>query len=64
MTVTMEDEQIDLEEQIERCRRLASLLTDDEMRSALRHLADDYEAELRRRRRSRNGGGSFMLRDA
>jgi hypothetical protein len=60
----MEDEQIDLEEQIERCRRLASLLTDDEMRSALRHLADDYEAELRRRRRSRNGGGSFMLRDA
>jgi hypothetical protein len=60
----MEDEQIDLEEQIERCRRLVSLLTDDEMRSPLRRLADDYEAELRRRRRSRNGGGSFMLRDA
>jgi hypothetical protein len=58
----MEDEQIDLEEQIARCRRLASLLTDDEMRSALLHLADDYEAELRRRRRS--GGGGFMLRDA
>ena len=61
MTVTMEDEQIDLEEQIERCRRLASLLTDDEMRSALQHLADDYEAELKRKRRGRRGG--FMLRD-
>ena len=58
--MTMEDEQIDLEDQIERCRRLASLLTDDEMRSALQELADDYEAELKRRRR----GGGFMLRDS
>jgi hypothetical protein len=57
----MEDEQIDLEEQIERCRRLASLLTDDQMRRALQDLADDYEAELKRKRRDREGG--FMLRD-
>ena len=47
----------DLVEQIERCRRLASLLTDDEMRSALVDLAEDYEAELKRR-----PGKSFMLR--
>jgi hypothetical protein len=60
----MEDERIDIEEQIARCRRLASLLTDDEMRTALQELADDYEAELRHRRRSRNGRNSFMLRDA
>ena len=60
----MEDERIDLQEQIERCRRLASLLTDEEMRNALQELADDYEAELKRKRRRRNGGASFMLRDA
>ena len=54
----MEHEQIDLIEQIERCRRLASLLTDEQMRDALKDLADDYEAQLKRRR-----GGGFMLRD-
>ena len=62
LTVTMEDQQIDLEDQIERCRRLASLLTDEEMRSALQELADDYEAELKRKRRARGDG--FMLRDS
>jgi hypothetical protein len=51
----MEDERIDLIEQIERCRRLAKSLTDEDMRSALEDLAEDYEAQLKRRR------GGFML---
>jgi hypothetical protein len=55
----MRHENIDLEEQIERCRRLALNLTDDEMRHSLEELAEDYEAQLKRRR-----GKSFMLRDA
>jgi hypothetical protein len=55
----MEHERIDLIEQIERCRRLAKFLTDDQMRRALQELAEDYEAKLKRR----NGEG-FMLRDA
>ncbi len=53
-------EDIDLEEQIERCRRIAKFLTDDEMRQALEELADDYEARLNRRRAEKGGG--FMLR--
>ena len=52
------DERIELIEQIERCHRLASWLTDDEMRTALEDLAADYEAKLRRE----NDEG-FMLRD-
>lgn len=55
----MEHERIDLIEQIERCRRLARSLTDEQMRHALQELAQDYEAKLKRR----NGEG-FMLRDA
>jgi hypothetical protein len=55
----MEYERIDLMEKIERCRRLAKSLTDEEMRQALKELADDYESQLERR----NGEG-FMLRDA
>jgi hypothetical protein len=54
----MEDECIELVEQIERCRRLASLLSDEQMRSALEDLASDYEAELKRR----SQGEGFMLR--
>ncbi len=54
----MEYERIDLIEQIERCKRLAKCLTDEEMRQALEELAEDYEAKLKRR----NGEG-FMLRD-
>jgi hypothetical protein len=54
----MEYEHIDLIDQIERCRRLARFLTDDEMVHALERLADDYESQLKRR----NGEG-FMLRD-
>jgi hypothetical protein len=50
-------ERIDLISKIERCRRLARDLTDDEMRGALEHLAEHYEAQLERR-----DGGSFMLR--
>jgi hypothetical protein len=54
----MEDECIELVEQIERCRRLASLLSDEQMRCALEDLAADYEAELKRR----SQGEGFMLR--
>lgn len=45
-----------LEEQIERCRRLASALTDEEMRQSLKKLAAEYEARLHRK------GEGFMLR--
>ncbi len=55
----MERENTDLVEQIERCRRLANFLTDEEMRQALMELAEDYEARLKRC----NGTG-FMLSDA
>lgn len=55
----MEQESIDLAEQIERCRRLARLLSDEQMRIALEKLADDYEAQLKRR-----AEGGFMLRDS
>jgi len=54
----MEHEPIDLIDQIERCRRLARSLTDEQMRHALEDLAEDYEAQLKQRR----GGGTFMLR--
>ena len=45
----MEEDCVDLLEKIERCRRLAKFLTDDEMRDALNELAEDYEARLDRR---------------
>lgn len=54
----MEHEPIELIEQIERCKRLAAFLTDEQMRSALENLAADYEAELKLRRE----GEGFMLR--
>jgi hypothetical protein len=57
LTVTMEHEPIELIEQIERCRRLARFLTDEQMRNALEDLAEDYEAQLKRR-----SGAGFMLR--
>ena len=53
----MEDECTELAEKIERCRRLAKFLTDEEMRQALESLAEDYEARLKRK------GEGFMLRD-
>jgi hypothetical protein len=45
----MEDERIELIEQIERCRRLARFLSDEQMRNALENLAEDYESQLSRR---------------
>jgi|tagenome__1003787_1003787.scaffolds.fasta_scaffold13126364_1 hypothetical protein len=53
----MDDEQIDLTEQIERCRRLAEFVTDEPMRHALAELAEAYEARLKRR-----NAEPFMLR--
>jgi hypothetical protein len=49
--------QEELEEQIDRCRRIASVMTDDDVRHSLEHLAEEYEALLPRRRRS------FMIAD-
>jgi hypothetical protein len=46
-----------LEDQIDRCRRIASIMTDDDVRHSLEQLADEYEAQLPRGRRS------FMLAD-
>ena len=54
----MEHEPIDLTEQIERCRRIASELTDDDLRRALEQLAEDYEAKLKQR-----VAAPFMLRE-
>jgi hypothetical protein len=45
----MEDEQFRLEQQIERCRRLASMMVDDDVRHSLEELAEEYEARLKRR---------------
>jgi hypothetical protein len=47
--------QEELEEQIDRCRRIASIMTDDEVRHSLEQLANEYEAQLPHSRRS------FML---
>ena len=54
----MELERIDLMEQIERCRRLARNLSDEQLQRSLEELAEDYEAQLT----ERNSAG-FMLRD-
>jgi hypothetical protein len=56
----MIDEHIDLEEQIERCRRLRTLITDEEMRDALEELVEAYEAQLKRP--TSKGDKGFMLR--
>lgn len=50
-------DQDQIERQIERCRRLASWITDDDVRQALERLAGEYEAKLTRRR------NSFMFGD-
>jgi predicted site-specific integrase-resolvase len=47
--------QEELEEQIDRCRRIASIMTDDDVRHSLEQLANEYEALLTPSRRS------FML---
>ncbi len=51
----MNDDTLHLKRQIERCRRLASVMTDDEVRHSLEHLAEEYEARLPKR------GEGFML---
>lgn len=53
----MDDQILKLEEKIERCRRIASCMTDDETRDALEKLAGEYEAKLPRTHRP------FMLRE-
>ena len=52
----MVDEEIDLKEQIQRCRRLAGMITDENLRHSLEKLAKDYEARLKRK------DEGFMLR--
>ena len=42
----MEQRHFRLEQQIERCRRLASMMTDDDVRRSLEQLAEEYEARL------------------
>ncbi len=51
----MNEETVNLRRQIERCRRIASVMTDDEVRHSLEHLAEEYEAQLPKR------GEGFML---
>jgi hypothetical protein len=51
----MDEDVLQIERQIERCRRLAELQTDDEVRHSLERLAAEYEARLRAQ------PGSFML---
>lgn len=41
----MDSETYELERQIERCRRLASVMTDDDVRHSLEQLAREYEAQ-------------------
>ena len=47
-----------IERQIERCRRLASMMVDDDARHALEALATEYESKLPQRR------GSFLINRA
>ena len=47
----------EIEQQIERCRRLASMITDVDVRQSLEELAVEYEAQ-----RSDGSPGIFMLR--
>ena len=51
-------EQAELEQQIERCRRLASQTTDNDLRHSLERLAQEYETKLHRET------DSFMLGSA
>jgi hypothetical protein len=56
-TVTV-DENYQIRQQVDRCRRLASMTVDDEMRRTLEQLADEYESMLPKR------PDSFMLGSA
>ncbi len=44
-------DQREIEKQIERCRRLAGMMTDDDVRHSLEQLAEEYEAQLPQRHR-------------
>jgi hypothetical protein len=52
------DEYLTLEEKAARCRRIAALMTDDDVRHSLEALAGEYEARLKR------GGAGFMLQES
>ena len=51
------DEYLSLEEKAARCRRIAALMTDDEIRHSLEALAGEYEARLKPK------SAGFMLQD-
>jgi hypothetical protein len=51
----MDEKSFNLLRQIERCRRLASVMTDDEVRHSLEDLAQEYQEQLPKPR------SSFML---
>ena len=55
----MNESILQLEEKIARCRRIASGITDDEVRTALEQLASEYEAQLPKR--PARDPDSFML---
>jgi hypothetical protein len=50
-------EEQEIKEQIERCRRIAEQMVDDEMRHALEDLAVEYESKL-----PESGVENFMLK--
>ena len=54
-TVTMDDEDLNIRQQIARCRRIASMMTDEDIRESLEALAAEYESRLPKR------GQGFML---
>ncbi len=51
----MDDETSNLKQQIIRCRRIASMMTDEDVRESLEALAAEYESRLPKR------GQAFML---
>ena len=52
------DEYLTLEEKAARCRRIAAMMTDDEIRHSLEALAGEYEARLRPK------GAGFLLQES
>jgi len=46
-----DDEKAELQAQIERCRRLARFMLDDELRHSLEDLAAEFEAKLEKQPR-------------
>lgn len=52
----MDGENQEIRTRIERCRRIAQYMTDDDVRHSLEDLAEEYEAQLP------GHGESFMLR--